>query len=336
MTKLLFLPGCLAVLFLASFASAPSQTAVPAVLSVKAARAQGAGSTVTVRAVVLNGAEMGNIRYIQDGEAGLALYAHPSKLPGYGELRAGDSIQVTGQLKTYNGLLEMDPITSLHKLATGQRLRAVPVPMEQATAAFAEENESRLLEIKGVSRLATTAGSPATKLAANANYLLDGTPGALLRVGAASTGPNGLVDSPAPTGETFSVRGVMSQFAPGGTGGYQLLPRLASDLVLGGGLPRLIEEPVPIGISSTGFTIAYTTLNPGDTRIRYGRNPKELKETKTDATLTTRHSLTLTGLLPGTTYYVEASSRNAAGTEVAPPMPVITSGTSRGSTTSKN
>lgn len=210
-------------------------------LTVKAARALGPGSTVTVRAVVLNGAEMGNVRYVQDGEAGLALYAQPTKLPGYGELRAGDSIQVTGQLKDYNGLLEVDPIASLHKVASGLRLRPIPVPVAQVTAAFAEANESRLLEIKGVKRLATPAGAPAAALAGNANYLLDGVAGALLRVAAASTGPDGLVDATPPATETFDVRGVLSQFAPGGSGGYQLLPRLAADLV-----PGSSETAVPL------------------------------------------------------------------------------------------
>ncbi|MEJ7663306.1 MAG: hypothetical protein WKG07_29080 [Hymenobacter sp.] len=41
---------------------------------------------------------------MQDADAGLALYAVPAKMPGFGELRAGDSIQVTGVLKGYNGL----------------------------------------------------------------------------------------------------------------------------------------------------------------------------------------------------------------------------------------
>ena len=48
--------------------------AVPPVLTVKAAWALGPGSIVTVRAVVLNGAEMGSVRYIQDADAGLVLY----------------------------------------------------------------------------------------------------------------------------------------------------------------------------------------------------------------------------------------------------------------------
>ena len=111
------LTACLFAGFaLAAQATPPTVPAVPPVLTVKAARALGPGSTVTIRAVVLNGAEMGNIRYIQDAEGGLALYAQPAKLPGFGELRAGDSIQVTGQLKNYNGLLEMDPVASVLKL----------------------------------------------------------------------------------------------------------------------------------------------------------------------------------------------------------------------------
>ena len=326
MTKSLLFTGLCASLSLVASASAgpPAGIAAPPVLTVKAARALGPGSTVTVRAVVLNGGELGNIRYIQDGEAGLALYAQPAKLPGYGELRAGDSIQVTGQLKAYNGLLEMDPVASFHKMAAGVRLRAVRVPVAQATTAFIEANESRLLEITGVNQLATPSGATASNLAGNANYLLNGLPGTLVRVGAASTGPDGLVDVALPTTEPFDVRGVLSQYAPGGTGGYQLLPRLATDLVRGGGLPRLTEEPVPVDVNPTSFTVVYSTLNAGDTRVRYGLDAKQLREIRTDATLTTHHSLTLSDLIPGTTYYVEVSSRNAAGTETAAPVPFIT------------
>ena len=325
MTTKPLLAACLLTGFaLGAQATSPAGPAAPPVLTVKAARALGPGSTVTVRAVVLNGAELGNIRYVQDAEAGLALYAQAAKLAGFGELRAGDSIQVTGQLKVYNGLLEMDPITSFHKLAGGVRVRALQLPVAQATAAFAEANESRLMEITGVKRLVTPAGTPAGTLAGNANYLLDGLPGTLVRVMATSTGPEGLVDAVPPANERFDVRGILSQYAPSGIGGYQLLPRLASDLVLGSGLPRLTEEAVPVNVSNTGFTVLYSTLNPGDTRVRYGLSAKELKETRTDAALTTKHSITLSNLIPGTTYYVEVGSRNATGTETAPAVPFIT------------
>ncbi len=157
----------------------------------------------------------------------------------------------------------------------------------------------------------------------NTNYLIDGFPGTLVRTTSSSTGPEGLVDSPPPTDASFDVRGILSQHAPGGTGGYQLMPRLTADMVHGGGLPHLTEEAVPVSVTGTGFTVVFSTLNPGDTRVRYGLDPKQLKESQVDPTLTTRHSLPHTNLIPGTTYYVEVSSRNAAGTETAPAVPFI-------------
>jgi len=304
----------------------PPPTGVPPVLTVKAARAAGPGATVTVRAVVLNGAELGNIRYIQDSDAGLALYALPAKVPGFSDLRAGDSIQVTGMLKLYNGLMEMDPVQSFHKLGSGRKLRPMRAPVNQAAAVLVEANEGRLIEITGVTKLSTTSGAEASTLAGNSNYLLNGLPGALVRIANGSTGPDGLVDHDLPKGETYDVRGILSQYAPSGTGGYQLQPRLASDIVRGGGLPRLTEEPVPVDVSATGFTVVYSTLNPGDTRVRYGLDPKQLKEVRVDNALTTRHSITLDNLIPSTTYYVEVSSQNAAGTETATAVPFITAG----------
>jgi hypothetical protein len=299
------------------------------IISIKAARAQGAGASVTVRGVVLNGPELGGLRFVQDGEAGLALYSLPSRIEGFDDLQAGDSIQATGQLKNYQGLLEMDPVTTVQKISRGRTQRALKVPAAVLSNAFVEANEGRLVEIIGVARLTNTAGTPATSLSANSNYLLDGQQGALVRINVASTGPSGLVSASVPQNERFDVRGVLSQYAPSGTGGYQLLPRQITDLVRGGGLPRIVGEPVPVSITPQGFTLEFSTIYPGDTRVQYGPSATSLAETRVDANLTTQHRLVLDELEPGTTYYVKVSSRNASGTATTPPVPIITGGKKR-------
>ncbi len=101
----------------------------------------GAGATVTVRGVVSNGPELGAVRFVQDAEAGLALYALPTRVPGYDELRAGGSLQVTGQLKSYNGLLEMAPIATVRKISSGHKVRVLNVPVQDIGSAFVEANE---------------------------------------------------------------------------------------------------------------------------------------------------------------------------------------------------
>lgn len=219
----------------------------------------------------------------------------------------------------------MDPIISYHKLATEVRLRGLQVPVAQATTAIVKINEGRLLEIMGVTRLTNPVDNAALSLARNTNYPLNGLPGTLGRVLAASTGPEDLDDTNPPTTEAFDVRGIPNQYAPSSTGGYQLLPRLASDLILGGGRPRLTEEPVPVNMSATEFTVVYSsTLNPGDTCVHYGLSAQEPNKGRADAALTTHHSPMLENLIPGITYYVEVSSRNAVGIEKTPPVPFIT------------
>ena len=221
--------------------------------------------------------------------------------------------------------LLMGPIISYHKLTTVLRLRGLQVPVAQATMTFVETNEGRLLEIMGVARLTNPVDNAALSLTRNANYPLNGLPDTLVRVLAASTDPEGLTNTNPLTTEAFDVSGIPNQYAPGSTGGYQLLPRLASGLILGGGRSRLTEGPVPMNMSATGFTVAYSsTLNPGDTCIHYGLSVQELKKICTDAALTTHHSLTLENLIPSTAYYVEISSRNSVSIEKATLVPFIT------------
>lgn len=321
--------------------TAQAQTAI----TIAAARAQAptangtAGPTVTVRGVVTNGDELGStqsiIRYIQDGTAGIGVYstnmgAFASQLNG---LVRGDSIIVTGGLKMFRGLLEVDPITSLTVLAGNRRVPA-PVVFTAANAAqaYAEQYEGQLVRINGLTSINTTGGQQVSAFSANTTYRLNNNAALVTYVPTNSNGPDGLIGKPSPTG-TFDAIGIVSQYSSSPTsttGGYQLLNRKYDDFVQGN-TPNLTSTPVPINITTTGFTVTFNTQNTGNTSLSYATSPTGPFTTVAGATaLTNSHSQALTGLLPGTIYYVQAVSVNATGRSESRVVPMITASLSSG------
>ncbi len=69
-------------------------------------------------------------------------------------------------------------------------------------------------------------------------------------------------------------------------------------------------------VSSTGATITWTTNIPSDTQVYYGLIQSFGSNTTLDPTLSTSHSVTLTGLIPNTHYYfqVRSTASNQTGT----------------------
>ncbi len=92
----------------------------------------------------------------------------------------------------------------------------------------------------------------------------------------------------------------------------------------GGGRPRITAEPVPVGTTPQRFTLEYTTLYPGDTRLKFGPSATQLTEERVAEGFSTQHRITMEGLEPGTTYYVQVASRDTVGTATAPAVPIIT------------
>ena len=154
-------------------------------ITIAAARAQApatnstAGPTVTVRGIVTNGNELGSsvsiVRYIQDGTAGIAVYTTGgTNGPLVSALAPGDSILVTGGLKMFRGLLEIDPITSLTVLAGNRPLPApVVFTSANAAAAYAEQYESQLMRINGLTSVNTVGGGTVASFSANTTYKLN-------------------------------------------------------------------------------------------------------------------------------------------------------------------
>ena len=78
--------------------------------------------------------------------------------------------------------------------------------------------------------------------------------------------------------------------------------------------------PNPLTISGVStsatpesVTVTWTTNEPATSRLDWGTAPGAFTRNAGDPNLVTMHSLTMTGLTPGTTYYVEITSANAQG-----------------------
>lgn len=263
-------------------------------ITIAEARALPGGTVVTVKGLVLNGSELGDIRYLQDNTGNIAAYA-PTILD---VVLRGDSIEVTGPLFNYNGLLEISTATSVTVLNSGNPL---PAPTDvTCISGYAESYEAKLVRVNAA--LFTDAGTFSTA-GSGTNYdITDAAGTAEVRV-VTTTNIDG---TPIPA-EEVSITGIMSQYAPGGTGGYQLLPRDLSDITTGGNPPVISSALTQTAITTTSFTVNFNTVNDGNTIIYYGLTTA-LGSVASDATMTTAHALNLTGLTAGSIYYVKAAS----------------------------
>ncbi len=83
------------------------------------------------------------------------------------------------------------------------------------------------------------------------------------------------------------------------------------------GLPTDVTAPAVSGVTATttatGATINWTTDEASDTQVAYGATTAYGLLSTLDATKTTSHSVTISGLTAGTTYHYKAMSKDAAG-----------------------
>jgi endonuclease I len=173
------------------------------------ARTYALGQTITISGIATNGSELGPIRYIQDGTAGMAAYG--TSLNG---IQRGDSLTVTGTLIEFSGLLEISPVTSVtdHGPAVVQPT-ALQIPITSA----AETLESELVQIQNVTFVQSG------NFAGNTTYqITDGSNTLDVRV---NTGTN-LVGTAIPSGP-ISITGPLGQFNTN----YQVVPRDLNDIV---------------------------------------------------------------------------------------------------------
>lgn len=280
------------------------------------ARALPIGTTVTVRGIVTNGSEIGSsIRYLQDNTAGIAGYSY-NFLHTF--LR-GDSVVITGVLKNYNQLLELDPVTSAEVLAQGKPL---PDPQVITPGQLTEPYEAELVTMIGV-----TFANGGGVFAGNTNYNVTANgETAQVRVNVASN----LVGKIIPTDEV-TIIGICSQFHYTDPNlGYQLLLRDTLDIISGSSI--LFTSPLAVSnTTTTGFSLGWNTNIAGTTELFYGRTPQlELGHTSAGGTGTT-HAIGLAGLNPSDLIYVQAFSVAAPDTGWSGLKDFITQSVSSGS-----
>lgn len=194
------------------------------------ARTFGIGSTVTISGVATNGGELGPIRYVQDGTAGLACYGGPM-----GSVNEGDSVTVTGPLIEFSGLLEISIVTNVtvHNQAVNP-----PAPLQIPITSANESLESQLAEIQNVTFVQSG------NFSGNTTYqITDGTNQLDVRV---NSGTN-LVGTAIPSGPV-TVTGPIGQFNTN----YQIVPRSTNDVV------TYVAPLYEINVLVDGATVLHT------------------------------------------------------------------------------
>ncbi len=280
--------------------------------NIAAARAMPEGSTVTIRGIATNGSELGIIRYIQDGTAGIAAYGSSMSA-----VDRGDSVVVVGVTKNYTWLLELDPITSVVAVAP----KPLPAPIIVTPAQLNEQNESQLLKIIDV-----TFANAGGVFGADMNYNVQANGETCqVRVGKLTN----LVGQIIPAGQV-TVIGICSQHSYTAANlGYQLLLRDKNDIVS----ETTISFTTPLAVSNittSSFSLSWNTNIAGTTELFYGLTPQfELGHLSAAGSGTT-HAIDITGLNPSDLVYVQAFSVAGSDTGFSGLKLFITQSTSSG------
>lgn len=264
----------------------PAQIMVWGQQPIQAARLEPLGTTATIAGTVLNGQELGSIRYLQDATGGLAAFPGSGSASGFAsQVQRGDSIIVTGVLVDYNGLLELTPITSFTVVSKGN---LEPEPKALTFEWVDDTHESSLVHFEGVTFLQPGFFS------ANKQYIIQDAAGGQMPLYIRSGHP--LVGKAIPTG-TLDLTAIVSDF-----NGFQLLVRDSADLKPAGDLyfTRLVRQT---DLSAQSVTLSWATNQPATARLTI-KDPQGMVLSDTVPQVNAEHQYVLSGLDPATPYAI--------------------------------
>jgi hypothetical protein len=79
------------------------------------------------------------------------------------------------------------------------------------------------------------------------------------------------------------------------------------------GRPQVVVVPALGAVLHNSAVLTWQTDQPASSEVRYGTSAAALTQAESRAQLVSKHSVALVNLLPGTTYYAQVRSTNAAG-----------------------
>ncbi len=279
-------------------------------ITIEEARNASVGSSVTVTGIVLNGDELGSIRYLQDETAGIAAYPGSGSVP-FSAVR-GDRITVTGKTKKFYDLLEIDPITAVEILSSGN---PSPAPKVISPDQMGPEVEGQLLQFQNV----TFKNSGIFDGDKNYPVSNQGKEG---QVRIYRDSP--LVGTVIPTG-AVNVTGVCARF-------YETFQLLARDL-------DDIEQTSPIfftavpalsNLNQNGFTLSWETNISGSTEFMYGNSDSLEKGIVSVPGDSTVHQISITNANPSDLLYIKAFSVSGVDSAILDTKVYVTQSASSG------
>ena len=228
--------------------------------SIASARAQGVGATVTIQGTITR--STGAFTYVQDSTAALAIRQTSGAFAdsvASGAIAPGTTVTVTGELSTFNGLLQINGSDLTSFMITG--MADVPEAQTVTLAELAANGEDYESELVTVEMVTIAAGSDTEFQAARTYQVTDAsdqTNAVTLRVPNAN---DTTVDGTAiPT--TANITAIVGQFnSSDPAAGYQLLVVDADD----------IEEATVANETDPSAALSLQVVNPiqGTTSVRF-------------------------------------------------------------------
>jgi outer membrane protein assembly factor BamB len=134
-----------------------------------------------------------------------------------------------------------------------------------------------------------------------------------------TSGPRGVIDGSG----NFSAQesGVFKVTAnvPDGPSGFLTVNVLPPE-----SLPPILSNITRSAITQNSATVQWTTNEPTDSQVEYGFNTSYGNLSPLTTTLTTAHTITLTGLTPGRVYHYRLHSKSAGGKDAMSPDLMLT------------